>query len=73
MREWIKAWGGLVILAGLPITYYYAPGAHRWWSYAAQALGAYVIVRWSLRWVQRRYRSAPGLSGFVPHRAPWQQ
>jgi hypothetical protein len=40
-------------------------------TYVVQPLGVFLILRWIARQAWGRYRSAHGLRGFVPRKAPW--
>ena len=78
MLAWIRivvtiaaAWG--LILGAIGASFV-APGvAHAIEMYVFVPVGAFVFLRWITRWAWRRYESAPGLRGFVPHKAPWAQ
>jgi hypothetical protein len=40
-------------------------------TYVVQPLGVFLILRFIARRAWGRYRSAHGLRGFVPRKAPW--
>jgi hypothetical protein len=64
-------WGLPVVFVAWVVSAFVAPeiakGIGRW---VVMPYGAFVCVRWTVRWGQRRYRTA-GLRAFVPHKTPW--